>query len=76
MTHSMSIKPALQVFGSVPTGSGLCNCEDNHLRFGAMDLQNPQDIAPLTVSRLSSFPVPLQLMTKHYRFVIFRSSSR
>ena len=29
MTHSISIKPPLQAFGSVPTGSGLCNCEDN-----------------------------------------------
>ena len=28
MTHSISIKPALQAFGSIPGGSVQCNCED------------------------------------------------
>ena len=31
MTHSMSTKPALQAFGSVPGGSAQCNCEVNKM---------------------------------------------
>jgi hypothetical protein len=39
MTHSMSIKPALQGLGSVPTGSGLWNCEVHNLRFAGAPRQ-------------------------------------